>query len=259
MKQFIISLLVLSVTSLFGQTKFLFKMDSIKEMERLDYKFIRDVLQLENVTQGFGTNYYLASKFLDYSGGASTIIVGKEISVGSIAYLMSYTQNGDLIDKKKIMEALDNENYNSSDIDIFYELEDKKVTMTYRIISEVKSNDVNQDHSLDIYEYNKYVSIDNSGYFFELSSSEEKVTERMFPEASKRAVTESDLKGLSSDELAIMRNEIFAAHHYIFKSDRYSSYFGKKEWYTPKYENVLDKLSNIEKDNIQKIKKLEIK
>ena len=35
------------------------------------------------------------------------------------------------------------------------------------------------------------------------------------------------------------------------------NYFGEKSWYTPKYEDVGDSLSEIEKYNIELIKKLE--
>ena len=53
-----------------------------------------------------------------------------------------------------------------------------------------------------------------------------------------------------------MRNEIFADHGYIFKSQKWKDYFADKPWYTPRYEDVNDKLSVIEKINIQTISEL---
>ena len=70
-------------------------------------------------------------------------------------------------------------------------------------------------------------------------------------------LTDDDLKGLSKSELRIKRNEIFARHGYIFKSKDLQDYFSKQDWYTAKYEDVTDKLSNIEKQNVEILKKYE--
>ncbi len=61
---------------------------------------------------------------------------------------------------------------------------------------------------------------------------------------------------LSIKDLDIMRNEIFAVHGYIFSNPDYQEYFKSKEWYKPLYENVEDKLSDIEKSNIRFLKKM---
>jgi hypothetical protein len=79
-----------------------------------------------------------------------------------------------------------------------------------------------------------------------------------YPEGSKRYLDESDLiVYYGKDELKIMRNEIFARHGYIFKTDDLKSYFGKQSWYTPQRVNVDNLLSNIEKKNIATIKSAE--
>ena len=67
----------------------------------------------------------------------------------------------------------------------------------------------------------------------------------------------SGLINLTIDELAIMRNEIFASKGYIFKTNRFKSYFAEQEWYIPKFENVENKLSEIEIANIKLIKEVE--
>lgn len=53
-------------------------------------------------------------------------------------------------------------------------------------------------------------------------------------------------------ELRIMRNEIYAAKGYIFKTKAMKGYFAKQNWYVPKYNSV--KLSAIEQNNVAKIK-----
>jgi hypothetical protein len=59
------------------------------------------------------------------------------------------------------------------------------------------------------------------------------------------------LKGLSSEELDLMRNEIFAEYGFIFKSEKWKKYFESKPWYKPQYENVDQFLTEIDKANIK--------
>ncbi|MFZ1808384.1 MAG: YARHG domain-containing protein [Cyclobacteriaceae bacterium] len=65
------------------------------------------------------------------------------------------------------------------------------------------------------------------------------------------------LKGKSADELRLMRNEIFARYGYIFSSKGLSDYFETKRWYKPTNANVDDKLTAIDKSNIEQILKFE--
>lgn len=45
--------------------------------------------------------------------------------------------------------------------------------------------------------------------------------------------TPSDLHGLSKSDVGFMRNEIYARHGYIFKTEPYKSYFESQSWYHP--------------------------
>lgn len=70
--------------------------------------------------------------------------------------------------------------------------------------------------------------------------------------------TEEDLnfansEHLSIEDLDLMRNEIYAAHGYIFKNKKWKDYFGKQPWYKAQFNNVDDKLTEIEKHNITAI------
>lgn len=78
-----------------------------------------------------------------------------------------------------------------------------------------------------------------------------------FPQASDRYLTSADLYGRSQWDLKIMRNEIFARHGYIFQTDEMRDYFSNKSWYSPKYYDVNNMLSDVEKENIALIKKFE--
>jgi len=78
-----------------------------------------------------------------------------------------------------------------------------------------------------------------------------------YPQGSERLLTESDLQGISKPDLRIMRNEIFARHGYIFKSDDLKEHFGNLSWYTPRDTNVNSLLTDIEKKNIKFIQSYE--
>ena len=61
------------------------------------------------------------------------------------------------------------------------------------------------------------------------------------------------LKEFSAKELRLMRNEIFANHGYIFRSDDLRKYFSQQKWYNPSFENVDHLLTEIEKHNVNMI------
>lgn len=73
----------------------------------------------------------------------------------------------------------------------------------------------------------------------------------------QQPIPEFVLKGKSANELRIMRNEIFARYGYIFNSQDLSEYFETKLWYNPTNSNVDDKLTDIDKSNIERILKFE--
>lgn len=75
--------------------------------------------------------------------------------------------------------------------------------------------------------------------------------------ASERLLTDSEIEGYSKDDLKIMRNEIFARHGFIFKTDDMKNYFSTQSWYKPEFADVTNKISALEKSNIETIKKRE--
>jgi hypothetical protein len=80
---------------------------------------------------------------------------------------------------------------------------------------------------------------------------------RKYPEASNKYLDRSEIEDFSSEELRIMRNEIFAAHGYIFNSTDMIAYFGIMKWYKPVSKDINDKLTAREKANINLILELE--
>jgi len=74
----------------------------------------------------------------------------------------------------------------------------------------------------------------------------------MFPSDS-RYITYSDLNGMTKDEVALLRNEIYARHGYIFQSEAYSSYFENMSWYYPNPDFDESLFNSIEKKNKETI------
>jgi hypothetical protein len=78
-----------------------------------------------------------------------------------------------------------------------------------------------------------------------------------YPKQDSRSGGESDLAYKSCFELKVMRNEIFARHGYIFKTEDMRNYFSRQSWYRPMYADVSGQLSAVEKRNAQLIKQYE--
>ena len=76
------------------------------------------------------------------------------------------------------------------------------------------------------------------------------VLERVYDEVINRG-NEAYLNNFSSEELAIIRNTLYARRGYKFKKKKYQNYFGAKSWYNPttNSQNILtkkeEKLANI--------------
>jgi hypothetical protein len=79
----------------------------------------------------------------------------------------------------------------------------------------------------------------------------------IYPEGSTRLLRENDVYGLTSWDLKVMRNEIFARHGYIFTTEEMTAYFSQMSWYNPRYYDVSSVLTPLEKKNIAFIKRYE--
>ena len=93
------------------------------------------------------------------------------------------------------------------------------------------------------------------------SSNSSASSDYVLPGSSSQYLSASDVKNLSSYQLMIARNEIYARHHRKFDSADLQIYFDKKSWYSGTIEpsdfDEKNELSQIEKKNIDLIKKYE--
>lgn len=79
----------------------------------------------------------------------------------------------------------------------------------------------------------------------------------MMYDVDSRYVSADELSSWSSEDLAKLRNEIFARHGRIFKTQKWIDYFATKTWYVPRYDNVDSMLNDYEWANLDVILKLE--
>ncbi|SNR37881.1 YARHG domain-containing protein [Lutibacter flavus] len=105
-------------------------------------------------------------------------------------------------------------------------------------------------------EYFENEQISSSG---EMSKGKKEIeSKQKYPQASKRLLTLNDLEDMPSEELKIMRNEIFARYGHSFsKGGAMESYFKNQSWYTSKNLDATNLLTEIEKKNIKLIKTME--
>lgn len=79
----------------------------------------------------------------------------------------------------------------------------------------------------------------------------------VLPYSSIREITTSDLIGLSTEQLMIARNEIYARHGRQFKTDWLQTYFNRCSWYSVNpnynYDNEDSMLTSIELHNVKVI------
>ena len=80
----------------------------------------------------------------------------------------------------------------------------------------------------------------------------------VIPGSDMRYVSESEIEFYSSDELRLARNEIYARHGLIFKSEDLKEFFSSREWYNGTVSNVDEiELNEYEKANVKLIQQME--
>lgn len=77
----------------------------------------------------------------------------------------------------------------------------------------------------------------------------------LFPDSDRRYLTRAELGRLSTDQLRVARNEIYARKGRYFKDQQLATYFGRMPWYKPYTWDVT--LSAVEKANVTLIQSLE--
>lgn len=66
----------------------------------------------------------------------------------------------------------------------------------------------------------------------------------ILPDCDSRYYSQEELEALSAEQLKLARNEIYARHGYIFKTDNTKNYFNSKSWYRGTVTEVTDDMLN---------------
>jgi hypothetical protein len=77
----------------------------------------------------------------------------------------------------------------------------------------------------------------------------------LFPDSDRRNLTRAELGRLSTDQLRIARNEIYARKGRYFKDQQLAAYFARMPWYKPYAWDV--SLSAVEQANVTLIQSME--
>jgi hypothetical protein len=78
-----------------------------------------------------------------------------------------------------------------------------------------------------------------------------------FPQSSQRLLKAKDVENMMKEDLEFMRNEIFARHGFCFKKKHLRQQFEMQDWYVPNTVDIRGFLTDIEKKNIELIKRYE--
>ncbi len=105
-----------------------------------------------------------------------------------------------------------------------------------------------------LYEYYKIMS---SGTLKNLSHKNQVSSGRVFPQSTLKLFSQDELKQYNLEEISLMKNEILAEHGCTFTNLETQNYFELQDWYIPKSNQVDNLLTDIEKLNIQRLRKIE--
>ncbi|HIS61603.1 MAG TPA: YARHG domain-containing protein [Candidatus Scybalomonas excrementigallinarum] len=84
--------------------------------------------------------------------------------------------------------------------------------------------------------------------------------EYVLPYSDSQYYTYDEISQLSSKDLRIARNEIFARHSYVFNDETLNNYFSQFSWYIPtglSSKEIENSLNEFEKYNVELIKECE--
>ena len=94
----------------------------------------------------------------------------------------------------------------------------------------------------------------------EPESESEKASDYILPDSDSRYLTDSEVRGLSANELMLARNEIYARHGRKFKDSGLQDYFNSKSWYRGTVDPddfSMDVFNEYENKNLELIQKYE--
>ena len=133
-------------------------------------------------------------------------------------------------------EAVGKMNYYNLDIS----LEKMKITGNYSVVSSTGNN---------IESSNNLLSLTKRNFDYKSNTGQ-------YPEFSQRVIEESEFEELAKEDLKFIYKEVLARHGFIFFDENSSKHFSATDWYVPRNYKVSHLLTEIEKENLEKIYQL---
>lgn len=124
----------------------------------------------------------------------------------------------------------------------------QKASFKYDPAQELDERDLVRHRSL-VYDYNRIRHGDSSGEAFTKDAAKFN--------ASKTALRSQDVENMYKRDLELMRNAIYARHGYSFQNREMRYFFDQVDWYIPVSTDVTGQLTDIERKNIELLKRYE--
>ena len=136
----------------------------------------------------------------------------------------------------------------------FWIANDKNLAVTKRSYN-LKKKDFKYDPNLEL---SDIYYIDLYGTYNDATGESEFVTEQAAAKnPSVEKLTKKDVENMNRGDLEVMRNGIYARHGYSFKNRKMRYVFNFVDWYMPVSTDIRDQLTQLEKENIDLIKRYE--
>ncbi len=136
----------------------------------------------------------------------------------------------------------------------FWDANDNKLAVTRRKYK-LEKKEFKYDPELSLDDMN-YVEL--YGTYNDHTGESEMVTGNVANKnPSTEELTKADVENMHKGDLEVMRNAIYARHGYSFKNRKMRYVFNFVDWYVPHSTDIRDKLTDIEKKNIDLMKRYE--
>ena len=132
---------------------------------------------------------------------------------------------------------------------------DSKLKVTNRTF-QLKKKNIAYNKDLDLPDISWEILYDNKLGFGD-SEGEILTEDVMAFNASNTILKKEDVENMYKGDLEVMRNAIYARHGYSFKNRKMRYVFDQIDWYSPVHTDVRSNLTDLEKKNIDLLKRYE--
>jgi hypothetical protein len=133
---------------------------------------------------------------------------------------------------------------------------DSKLKVTNRMFQLIKK-EIAYNKDLELPNNISWEFLYDNDHEFDSNEGEMLTDDVMAFNASNTALKKEDLENMYKGDLQVIRNAIYARHGYSFKNRKMRYVFDQIDWYTPVHTDVRSDLTDLEKKNIDLLKRYE--